>query len=86
LDRATRSFINGGGAEIDRVRGEVRLSKIFQWYAPDFGAGWLAIGRRQLLLNFVADYLTNENDRAFLERGHPRVQFLPYDWSLNQAA
>lgn len=85
LDWATRSFINGGGAEIDRARGEVRLSKIFQWYAPDFGARWLAIGQRQSMLHFVTNYVINEDDRAFLERGHPRVQFLPYDWSLNQA-
>jgi hypothetical protein len=85
LDWATRSFINGGGVEIDRARGEVRLSKIFQWYAPDFGAGWLAISHRQQLLNFVANYVSNEDDRAFLEHGHLRVRFLPYDWSLNQA-
>jgi len=85
LDRATRSFINGGGVEIDREQGEVRLSKILQWYAPDFGASWLVIGQRQPLLNFVTNYLANEKDRAVVERGHPRVQFLRYDWSLNQA-
>ncbi len=38
LDLAARAFINRGGAELDRARGIVRLSRIFQWYAPDFGA------------------------------------------------
>jgi hypothetical protein len=86
LDQAARSFINGGGAEIDRVRGEVRLSKIFQWYASDFGAGWLALRRRSALLTFIVDYVLNEDDRAFLQHGRPRVRFQAYDWSLNQAA
>ena len=86
LDLAARSFINGGGAEIDRERGEVRLSKIFQWYASDFGAGWLALRQRSALLTFIADYVVNEDDRAFLQHGRPRVRFQVYDWSLNQAA
>ena len=86
LDQAARSFINGGGAEIDRMRGEVRLSKIFQWYASDFGAGWLALRQRSALVSFIADYAVNEDDRAFLQHGRPRVRFQAYDWSLNQAA
>jgi hypothetical protein len=86
LDLAARSFINGGGAEIDRGRGEVRLSQIFQWYAPDFGAGWLALRQRSALLTFIVDYVLNEDDRAFLQHGRPRVRFQAYDWSLNQAA
>ena len=83
LETASRSFINGGGAEIDRVHRVVRLSKIFQWYAPDFGAAWLAIGNRTPLLGFVAKYVATEEDREFMLRGGVKVRFQRYDWSLN---
>lgn len=86
LDMAARSFINGGGVEIDRARGEVRLSRIFQWYAPDFGAAWLALGDRTPLLKHIAEYLARDDDRDFLLRTRPSVRFVPYDWSLNHAA
>lgn len=84
LDLAARAFINGGGVKIERAVGEVRLSKIFQWYAPDFGAAWLASGDRRPLLNFAAKYVTDENDRAYLQHGRPKVRFQRYDWSLNR--
>lgn len=83
LETAARAFINGGSAEIDRAHGEVRLSKIFQWYAPDFGAAWLAIGNRTPLLRFVAKYVAKEEEREFILRGGARVRFQRYDWSLN---
>ena len=85
LDLATRSFINGGGVEIDRARGQVLLSRIFQWYSPDFGGGPMAILGRRAVLAFIARYLMDEADRAYLARPGLRVSFDPYDWSLNAA-
>ncbi len=85
LETVARSFINSGGAEIDRARGEVRLSKIVQWYGPDFGTAWLARGYQTPLLRFVAKYVATEEDRQFILRGDARLRFQRYDWSLNRA-
>jgi hypothetical protein len=85
LDLATKSFINGGGVEIDRDAREVRLSKIFQWYAPDFGGMPLGLGDKRPLLSFVSEHLLEEVDRAFVLDGAVRVRFQDYDWTLNIA-
>jgi len=83
LDQATRSFIRGGGVEIDPVRGRIRLSRLFQWYAGDFGAGMLAIGDKRPLLRFVAGYLDPIDAKLVLARRQWAVAFTRYDWSLN---
>ena len=83
LDLAARAFINGGGVAVDRGSGEVRLSPIFQWYAPDFGARPWAPGDRRPLLEFVTRYLWDNHHRELALRGKPKVRFLAYDWSLN---
>lgn len=85
LDLATRSFINGGGIQIDRPNGRARLSRIFQWYSPDFGGGPMALFGRRAVLEFIARQLAEEDDRDFLLRPGTRVVFGPYDWSLNSA-
>jgi hypothetical protein len=86
LDIAARACINHGGVEINRGLGEVRLSQIFQWYAPDFGGRPFALGDKRPLLKFVAAYLADEADREFLLQHKPVTRFQPYDWSLNRAA
>jgi len=82
LTLAAQAFVRGGGVELvpdDRL---VRLSRIFQWYAPDFGARWMAIGDKSRLLEFILPYLTPEN-AALLEAHSWKVSFMHYDWSLN---
>lgn len=83
LDLAARSFINSGGVEIDQNNQVVLLSKIFQWYAPDFGGGPLAVGSKKPLLDFVSQFLVDDADRSFLQNSGPRVSFQNYDWRLN---
>ncbi|MDW8263555.1 MAG: DUF547 domain-containing protein [Phycisphaerales bacterium] len=57
--------------EIDEANRTLRLSRIFEWYAPDFGgAGKLA--------DFVSLYL-GRDVRGFA------IEFKEYDWSLNAA-
>ncbi len=85
LELAARSFVNNGNVEVDREQGEVRLSRIFQWYAPDFGGQPLGLGDRSPLLKYVAKYLANEDDREYVLRGRSKVRFAAYDWSLNKA-
>lgn len=86
LQLATRAFVNGGGVEVKSDCRAVRLSPIFQWYATDFGAWPLALGRRHALLDFVGPYLRRPEDRRCLKRGRPRLRFQAYDWSLNGLA
>ncbi|MBI5291365.1 MAG: DUF547 domain-containing protein [Chloroflexi bacterium] len=83
LEIAARTFINNGGAEIDRASGEVRLSQLFQWYAQDFGARPFGFGDKRPLLEFIAAYLPDERDREYVLQGKLTVRFQPYDWSLN---
>jgi hypothetical protein len=83
LDTAAHTFINIGGVEINRAAGKVWLSRIFQWYASDFGSRPFALGDKRSLLEFIAPYLASEADREYVLRHKPAIQFQPYDWSLN---
>ena len=80
LTIASRAFINSGGAVLDRSRHSISLSRIFLWYAPDFGA------TQAERLRFIARYLDNEPDRQFIEEHSDRlnVTYLKYDWRLNR--
>jgi hypothetical protein len=63
---------------IDRTRGRVALSKIFEWdrreFARDGGT----------LLRFVARFATDPPAARWLETYPEPPEFLEYDWSLNQ--
>ena len=83
LDMATRAFVNGGGVHINPQEKVIWLSQIFQWYAPDFGAAPLGLGRRQPLLRYIAPYLAGGVSQSTLQASGWRVRFRPYDWRLN---
>lgn len=83
LDMATRTFVNGGGVTIQPQEKVICLSKIFQWYAPDFGAAPLGLGGRQALLRFIVPYLGGGVSQAVLQASDWRVRFRTYDWRLN---
>ena len=80
LTESGRTFLNGGGIEIDRAAETVRLSKVFHWYRDDFGAD------REERLRFIAPFLYREEDRTFLLEcaGRCRIEYMPYDWHLNR--
>ena len=71
LQEAARSFVN----DPQRNRfgaGEAEVSKIFQWFRKDFVSPGTSL----------IDYLNAFLDKP-LEAGTP-VQYLPYDWALNE--
>jgi len=73
LDRQTRLFINENPQGV-RVEGAVvKLSKIFDWYAEDFGG-------KEGLIPYINQY---RDSRVSPDR---RVEFLPYSWALNAAS
>jgi hypothetical protein len=85
LDMAARVFINNGGVKVDRAAGEVQLSQIFRWYAPDFGGQPFALGGQRPLLEFIARHLDDVAGRAYLLRHRPVVRFQAYEWALNNS-
>lgn len=79
------------GVFIDLKKNRVSLSKIFDWFGEDFiaryGGGKLSErygGKLGAVLNFVSLYLPSDQ-KEFIQRGGYRVDFLSYDWSLNEA-
>lgn len=81
LEMATRRALNdprwvdlsGCGEE----RGEIRVTKILDWYEEDFGG---ERGVREFLARYRPD------DRALLLEAGCELEYLDYDWSLNAAA
>jgi hypothetical protein len=89
-DQARRFLSNPSKFRIDREKDRVYLSPIFDWFGNDFvmkyGAGQ-AFGKQadsqKAVLNFIMGYL-NRADRDYLSQGDYRVEYLEYDWSLNE--
>ena len=62
------------------------MSSIFKWYREDFEKGWLGF---HSLEGFIAAYdadlgLTEQHTTA-LKAGNIDIEFLDYDWRLNDA-
>jgi hypothetical protein len=90
-DQAKRFVSDPAKFLIDRDGGKVYLSGIFKWFGGDFvakhePAEGFASGKdraQKAVLNVVADYLSAE-DAEYLKTGKYRVEYLDYDWSLNE--
>lgn len=88
LDMASINFINSSEVQIDRATKTATLSKIFQWYAPDFGAAFavtLGFGDARPILAWLAPYLSDKTLADMLQADPAAftVRFKSYDWSLN---
>jgi hypothetical protein len=92
LDSAAREFVRDTSRnQFEPVQGRIRISKIFDWYANDFARAPHdeTVARRYgrehgAVLAFVERFL-DPADVARLRSSNARVEFLPYDWSLNSA-
>lgn len=73
LENQTRQFIQSGQMQISA--GNVRISKIFEWYSVDFD--YLGSKGTQGILNFLRKY-SGVNIAA-----NARIEYRDYDWSLN---
>ncbi len=74
LERQTRAFVRAS-TRLDRAAGRVVVSRLFEWYADDFGG---PDGVRR----FVAARL-DPDDAAFVrDAAHP-LAHAEYDWALN---
>jgi hypothetical protein len=79
LDLATSGFIDTS-VEIHSEKKEITLSRIFQWYAGDFGG-------RDGVIDFLIRYLPEDERRSFIidSRSKLRLVYSDYDWRLNSA-
>ncbi len=68
------------GLRIDREKRTVYLSQIFKFDKQHFDA-WAGGG-----VSFLLPYVTDPEVKLFLQDEDYRVDYLDYDWSLNQAA
>ncbi len=75
---------------IDRDKGKVYLSSIFDWFGKDFVAAFAEIGPvndfdppRNAVLNFIAGHLDTDR-RDYLAQSNYKLEFVKYDWSLNE--
>jgi hypothetical protein len=90
LERDVRRFVNNEDkVRLDRVENTIYLSSVFEWYSEDFRAEapprWLQSYAKSYrgVINTVAQY-THEDRRDHIINQTPRLEFLDYDWSLNE--
>jgi GH15 family glucan-1,4-alpha-glucosidase len=81
LDLAGRAFINTEGVRLEPKQGAVVLSRIFDWYAEDFGPG------PTQRLEWIAGFLHRDQDRDWLRHNAAdlAIRYKEYDWRLNRA-
>ena len=92
LTVAARAFLADSTRNSFRIRGgAIRLSKLFDWYGQDFvdaapliSAPAVKASRpaERALLTCLAPWLP-PRAAAALAKARVRIEFLPYDWSLN---
>lgn len=61
-------------------RGELKLSKILQWFPKDFGPDQAAQLRK------IAPFLPTQEAQTLATSGRARISYLDYDWNLNDQA
>jgi len=76
--------------KVDVAAKRVVLSQLFQWYSPDFMKKFNRPERRAKLsrpdtaiVNFLINYSKSIEQIRFLKSGQFKVEYFPYDWSLN---
>lgn len=82
LDAAARAFVADRGKGVRLEGAGLRLSRIFEWFGPDF-ASQQAQGRSGVL-GFVRRHADAELAAAIDRLGDdPPLAYFDYDWSLN---
>jgi hypothetical protein len=95
LDEQTERFLSSPLAfGIDREKRKVYLSALFQssWYGREFIKKF-AIDRKfkdqpvetRAVLNFITNYISKE-DVIFLETGNYTINYMTYDWTINDGS
>ena len=85
LEQQARRFMaDRSRNRYEATRGRLELSKIFDWYGEDFTLGHRGIGSVRGFAARHADLLADAPaDRERIRRESVDLDFLEYDWSLN---
>jgi len=88
LEDAMRRFLaDRSRNRYDPAAGKLLVSKIFDWYGKDFEQGHHGYTSVKATLGRYAELLADRPaDRAAVRDGRVDVDFLDYDWSLNDIA
>jgi hypothetical protein len=89
-DQTIRFLKNPKKFRIDRSEGNVYLSSIFDWFGGDFVRSYGTDAKfnqhkedERAVLNFVSNHIDN-SDADYLSAGDYDIEYLDYDWSLNE--
>ncbi|MEE8450922.1 MAG: DUF547 domain-containing protein, partial [Thermoguttaceae bacterium] len=79
LGKNTRDFLSRQrNLRVDLNRRQVRVSSILDWFGEDFGP------TPQKALARLAQSMPNDATARLIEQGDFSVEYLDYDWSLNE--
>jgi hypothetical protein len=87
LEDGVRRFLGDRSRNrYDPVSGELKVSRIFDWYKADFESGNRGISSVAQFLARYADSLADgASARAIVRQGQVKIRYLDYDWMLNDA-
>ena len=83
LKIATEAFLEGDGVEVDILKREICLSKIFHWYKNDFG------GSNDSIIKWIISHMSPGNKcsqlKDLLNSQMFKISYQSYNWDLNTA-
>jgi hypothetical protein len=83
LEAAAKQFVSDKKYFLaDKEKGEIQISKIFEWYAEKFTKDPVRPAAKPEL--FVLPWLTGEA-KDLLSSGNYKVKIIEWDWTLNEA-
>lgn len=87
LDDAQRRFLSDRSRNrFEASSGTLKVSKIFDWYRKDFELGHKGFDSLKTAFARYAALLADRADaQVRIRAGDYRLDFLPYDWTLNDA-
>ncbi|MBV1959344.1 MAG: DUF547 domain-containing protein, partial [Pseudomonadales bacterium] len=85
LQDQTKQFLSDPSR--NRFKNErLEVSAIFKWYREDFEKGWLGFHSLEgFFAAYDVDLGLTEQHTAVLKAGNIDIEFLDYDWRLNDA-
>lgn len=67
--------------------GELQVSKIFDWFESDFNSGWMGYNsHKEFFADYAEELADTPEDREKVKNGDYDLDFLNYDWGLNDVS
>lgn len=87
LEDSMRRFLaDRSRNRFDAVAGRLQVSKIFDWYGKDFAQGHQGFdSQKTTFARYAAQLADTPEAQARIRAGDYRLEFLDYDWRLNDA-